>query len=163
MYLNNSKLNSNNVYRLIQDRTCPPGLHFSPYDNNCVDPKLAECSIDKEICTAGGTVGTPWDPILVANSRDCQAYFLCLGTTSVSMRCAPGLQFNKDESWCDVAEMVKCIVCSILSQIWKVHELTNDYIFAELITRTTRFARTNYLGLSKRYTWIIIRSTSRVL
>lgn len=93
---------------MVSDRSCDAGLHFSSFESRCISPEKAECNVDRAIC---GNEGTPWSPKFVANSRDCGNYFLCLGTTSVSMRCAPGLQFDNEFNWCDMEETVNCTVC----------------------------------------------------
>lgn len=73
---------------LQNDRNCPVGLQFSYYDNACVDPFLADCNLDYYLCQDAVLTGVP---IFIQNSRDCRSYFVCVGDTSVELRCAPGL------------------------------------------------------------------------
>jgi len=87
------------------DRICPPGLHFSYYDGDCVDPFLADCSIDYNTCHESSKTGIP---IFVADPRDCRSFYVCVGGTSVLLRCAPQTHFDPEENWCVPEEQADC-------------------------------------------------------
>lgn len=89
------------------DRDCPLGTHFSYYDNACVDPFLADCSLDYHMCQESVLTGLP---VFIANSRDCRSYYVCVGENSVPLRCAPGQHFVPELNWCDSPEEANCTV-----------------------------------------------------
>lgn len=91
---------------IFNDRECPFGLHFSYYDGRCVDPRYADCDIDKILCKE--SIENNGTPIFVENTRSCESYFLCLNKQSLVLRCAPGTQYDKENYWCDLKENVQC-------------------------------------------------------
>jgi len=87
------------------DRICPAGTHFSYYDGDCVDPFLADCSIDYNTCRESSESGIP---TFVADLRDCSSFYVCVGGTSVLLRCAPGTHFAPEDNWCAPEPEVNC-------------------------------------------------------
>ena len=45
---------------------------------------------------------------VVADPTDCSRYFRCLDNKYYAMECGGGLLFDKEESYCDYSENVKC-------------------------------------------------------
>lgn len=82
-------------------------MHYSFYDNNCVQPYLADCTLDYIKCQQSRELGIP---VFLSNSRDCRSYFLCIGDTSVALQCAPGQHFVPERNWCDSPEEANCTV-----------------------------------------------------
>lgn len=92
--------------RIVNDRECPLGLHFSYFDGGCVDPRFADCQIDRKLCKE--SVDNNDLPIFIKNERNCGSYFLCVGEKAVLLRCAPGNQFDTTNNWCERREEVQC-------------------------------------------------------
>lgn len=90
---------------LQNDRDCPQGLQFSYYDNDCVDPFLADCNLDYFLCQEAVQTGIA---VFIPNSRDCRSYFVCVGDTSVELRCAPTQHFLPGPNWCVSEEEANC-------------------------------------------------------
>lgn len=87
------------------DRDCEPGLHYSPYDERCVTPFLADCNIEAQVCRESEETGVA---TLIQNSRDCASFFVCIGSRSAELKCAPDTHFNPDFGWCDNSEEYDC-------------------------------------------------------
>jgi Chitin binding Peritrophin-A domain len=92
---------------LQNDRDCPPGLHYSYFDNDCVDPFLADCNLDYHLCEESRRTGLP---TFHKNSRDCESYFLCVDSKAISLNCEPGFHFDERKNWCSDPETVQCKV-----------------------------------------------------
>lgn len=92
---------------LQNDRNCPPGLHFSYIDNECVDPFLADCDLDFHLCKGSRQTGLP---TFHKNTRNCESYFLCVGSEVITLRCEPGSHFDERQNWCTDPETAQCEV-----------------------------------------------------
>jgi hypothetical protein len=92
--------------RIMNDRNCPVGLHYSYYDGGCVDPRLADCQTEKKLCKE--SIENNNLPKFFENERSCGSYFLCLGEKAVVLRCAPGSQFDVENNWCDNEKNIEC-------------------------------------------------------
>ncbi|CRL08014.1 CLUMA_CG020982, isoform A [Clunio marinus] len=90
---------------LQNDRDCPQGLHFSTYEKKCVDPFLADCKLDQSLCEGSGNGNIPF---FIASSRDCRAYYICIGDSLLPLMCAPGQHFLPEAGWCDLQEKSDC-------------------------------------------------------
>ena len=98
------------------DRDCEPGLHFSPFDQECVDPFMADCNREAHSCAESVESGLAK---LLPNSRDCQAFFVCIGDRLAELRCAPKTHFVLDNGWCEPEEIADCTV-SLLNIILRL-------------------------------------------
>lgn len=101
---------------LQEDRDCEDGLHFSPYDGQCVEPRLAECKKDREFCLArnNGNDFIGW--FRTVNQRNCNQYYVCTSNENFEvvgaavMRCAPGLHVNPVNFQCQDPATAQCDV-----------------------------------------------------
>jgi Chitin binding Peritrophin-A domain len=88
------------------DRSCSVGKHFSFFENSCVDPFLADCNLDYLLCKDSISSGIP---VFVANPRDCNSYFVCVGEQAVALNCAKDYHFVPSKG-CEPIEQANCTV-----------------------------------------------------
>lgn len=101
---------------LQEDRECPNGLHFSPYDGKCVEPELAECDTDRKFCSAQNNNSEDFVQFKVPNSRACDQFYLCWNNKennaigAATFRCNTGLHVNPNSFLCELPETAGCDV-----------------------------------------------------
>lgn len=79
-----------------------------------MDPFLADCSIDYNTCRESSETGIP---TFVADPRDCRSFYVCVGGTSVLLRCAPDTHFDPEFSWCVPEALADCEVIHRISEV----------------------------------------------
>lgn len=93
-----------------QDRDCPAGTHFSSFDQDCVDPEFANCSIEDEICTEYPF----YLQHFFRSSRSCSEYFLCYLHRLSHHHCPDGQIFDEVNRYCVPDDGPACVVGYIL-------------------------------------------------
>lgn len=90
-------------------RDCPPGEHFSLFDNGCVSEFLADCHAADNYCKTFGNLVAKRAPF------SCDTYHICTHCndrfTLTELHCnSETHQFNEDFEHCDVRTNVNCVV-----------------------------------------------------
>ncbi|KAF4527377.1 hypothetical protein B566_EDAN015946 [Ephemera danica] len=118
---------------LTQIKSCPSGEEFSPTENSCMSPDLAECPN----CNPTTTI-PPMSDVIESNSTipsaiceptpncslydlgikkpyppDCTKYVYCDGGTSTIKDCSPGQEFSPTQKKCTTPELANCPVCIV--------------------------------------------------
>ncbi|XP_070501540.1 peritrophin-48-like [Chironomus tepperi] len=86
------------------DRSCPAGLHFSPYDQECVDPNIANCMNDGVTCQGSN----PFVPKYIPNSRNCSSYYICFNNILHQGSCGINQVFDSTTNRCVPKGTVTC-------------------------------------------------------
>lgn len=81
---------------LQADFQCEDGKHFSPYDQDCVDPSIANCPVDRAICPNKNDFISRFTP----STRNCAAYYLCFNGYLQRFECGPGQRFDSRDEQC---------------------------------------------------------------
>jgi len=92
------------------DRSCPDGLHFSPYDQDCVDPSIANCKNDGKTCQSSD----PFVPLFIPNSRNCRAYYICFNNVLHTLTCSQDQVFDRTRNICMPSGVVDCVVSYLI-------------------------------------------------
>ncbi|KAL7013741.1 hypothetical protein ACKWTF_015551 [Chironomus riparius] len=87
------------------DRTCPAGLHFSPHDQECLHPEIANCKTDELVCKGSD----PFVPNYIPNSRNCRAFYICFNNILHPVSCGPNQVYDKDNNQCVPSGVVDCV------------------------------------------------------
>lgn len=88
------------------EKSCAPGLNFSPTDLECMTPETAGCVVNP--CPEED----PELPMYVPNNDDCNAYYICMNGEPVAQTCYPGYVFDISIDSCNVPENTDTSHCS---------------------------------------------------
>lgn len=88
------------------DRSCPGNLHFSPYDQECVEPFNLDCRIDEITCKDSD----PFVPVYIPSSRNCKAYYICFNNNLHRFTCGPNQVFDIKTERCVPSSVLDCQV-----------------------------------------------------
>lgn len=87
---------------------CPTGLHFSYFDNACVEPFFADCRAVDNYCNSFKTNVTNRDPY------SCTTYHVCNECNGrhelIKLNCGFGYEYDDNTNHCATASSVNCTV-----------------------------------------------------
>ncbi|KAG5666793.1 hypothetical protein PVAND_014803 [Polypedilum vanderplanki] len=95
------------------DFQCPDGLHFSPYDQDCVEPSMALCRVNDVTCAHS----VPFIPLFIPSSRQCSVYYVCYNDILNRYQCGPDHHFDIKTTWCLPEDEVDCQIENPLPDI----------------------------------------------
>lgn len=73
-----------------QDRDCPAGLEYSPFEQDCVEPELSNCLVQSDFCADTDFFKQTY----FRSSRDCSEYFMCFLHVFSHWNCPEGRIFD---------------------------------------------------------------------
>lgn len=88
---------------VLHEMTCPNGLFYSDFEQQCVSPLEANCNVEQRVCPL---TSNPGEMLLLSNGNNCNVFFQCAHGEPVPGSCPTGLVFNRDLGACDVTECV---------------------------------------------------------